>query len=80
VLALNGSKDVQVIAASNLPGIRASLQKSHSRKYEVIELPGLNHLFQTCIKCSPSEYQDLEETFSPTALATMDDWLSKNVQ
>ena len=80
VLALNGSKDVQIIASSNLAGIKASLQKSHSPEYDVIELPGLNHLFQTCIKCNPSEYGDLEETFSPTALETMDDWLLKNVQ
>jgi len=80
VLALNGSRDIQVIAASNLAGIRAALQKSHSPKYDVIELPGLNHLFQTCIKCSMVEYMDLEETFSPGALETMDDWLLKNVQ
>lgn len=80
VLALNGSKDVQVIATTNLEGIRASLKKSHSPKYDVIELPGLNHLFQTCIKCNLAEYGDLEETFSPTALSILDDWLSKNVQ
>jgi hypothetical protein len=80
VLALNGSKDVQVIATTNLAGIKASLQKSRSPKYDVIELPGLNHLFQTCIRCSPAEYGDLEETFSPTALAIIDDWLLKNVQ
>jgi pimeloyl-ACP methyl ester carboxylesterase len=80
VLALNGSKDVQVIASSNLAGIRATLQKSHSPAYDVIELPGLNHLFQTCIKCSPAEYVDLQETFSPGALERIDDWLLKNVQ
>jgi len=80
VLALNGSKDVQVIASSNLAGIRAALQKSHSPAYDVMEVPGLNHLFQTCIKCSPSEYGDLEETFSPKALEIMDDWLLKNLQ
>jgi pimeloyl-ACP methyl ester carboxylesterase len=80
VLALNGSKDVQVIAASNLAGIRASLQKSRSPKYDAIELPGLNHLFQTCIKCSPSEYGELEETFSTGALEIMDGWLLKNVR
>jgi pimeloyl-ACP methyl ester carboxylesterase len=79
VLALDGSKDVQVVAGPNLAGIRACLQKSHSPKYDVIELPGLNHLFQTCIKCSPSEYGDLEETFSPAALGIMDGWLLKNV-
>ncbi|MEP6628104.1 MAG: alpha/beta fold hydrolase [Ginsengibacter sp.] len=80
VLALGGSKDVQVIAQTNLPGITAALQKSHSSRYDVIELPGLNHLFQTCTKCSPAEYGDLEETFSPTALAVMDDWLLENVR
>jgi hypothetical protein len=80
VLALNGSRDVQVIARTNLAGIRASLQKSHSPKYDVIELPGLNHLFQTCLQCSPAEYGELEETFSPSALAAIDAWLLKNIE
>jgi pimeloyl-ACP methyl ester carboxylesterase len=80
VLALNGSKDVQVIATSNLAGIKSSLQKSGSPKYDIVEIPGLNHLFQTCIRCSPSEYNDLEESFSPKALEIMGNWLQKNVQ
>jgi len=79
VLALNGSKDVQVVAAPNLNGIKNSLKKSKSPEYETIEIPGLNHLFQTCIKCSPSEYIDLEESFSPKALDIMGNWLQKNV-
>jgi pimeloyl-ACP methyl ester carboxylesterase len=80
VLALNGSKDVQVVAAPNLAGIRSSLQKSRSPGYEVIELPGLNHLFQTCLKCSPAEYGELEETVAPKALEAIDNWLAKNVR
>ncbi|MEP6713643.1 MAG: alpha/beta fold hydrolase, partial [Ferruginibacter sp.] len=80
VLALNGSKDVQVIAASNLAGIKSSLKKSKSPQYDVIELAELNHLFQTCIKCSPDEYGELEESFSPKALQVMGDWLQKNVK
>ncbi|MEO5942510.1 MAG: alpha/beta hydrolase [Ferruginibacter sp.] len=80
VLSLNGSKDVQVIAKSNLTGIKASLKKSSSPKYDVIEIPGLNHLFQTCIKCSPDEYGDLEETFSPKALEIIGTWLDKNIK
>jgi hypothetical protein len=80
VLALNGSKDIQVIAATNLEGIRTCLQKSQSPKYDVIQLPELNHLFQTCTLCNLNEYADLEETFSPKALALMNDWLGKNVQ
>ena len=80
VLALNGSKDVQVIAATNLKGIKQSLQKSKSPEYDVIEIPGLNHLFQTCIVCNPAEYIVLEESFSPRALDTMENWLRENVQ
>ena len=80
VLAMNGEKDVQVLATSNLNGIKLCLQKSKSVTYNVIEIPGLNHLFQTCIKCSPSEYNDLEESFSPKALEIMGAWLQKNEQ
>jgi pimeloyl-ACP methyl ester carboxylesterase len=75
VLALNGSKDVQVLATSNLQGIRSALKKSRSKKYKVEEIAGLNHLFQDCKKCSVKEYGELEETLSPTALQMISDWL-----
>ncbi len=78
VLALNGEKDVQVIAKSNLAGIAASLKKN--KKNNIQELPGLNHLFQTCKTCSPNEYFSLEETFSPKALEVMTGWLKKVVK
>ena len=80
VLALNGSKDVQVIASQNLPGIEAALKKSNIKNYEVKELPGLNHLFQTCKTCTVNEYGKLEETFSPAALDIITEWLNKNVK
>jgi len=80
VLAINGSKDIQVVSAPNLAGIKASLAKSKSKIYEVKELPGLNHLFQTCTKCTVEEYGELEETMSPLALQTIGDWLDKNVK
>lgn len=80
VLALNGSKDIQVLPASNLAGIRSALQKSKSPLYEVKEIPGLNHLFQACKKCGLDEYSQLEETFSPVALQLISDWLNKNTR
>lgn len=80
VLALNGEKDVQVLAKSNLEGIRSSLQKSKTKKFEVVELPGLNHLFQACKVCSVQEYFVLEETFSPTALEVISHWLDRTVK
>lgn len=77
VLALDGSKDLQVIATSNLAGIHKALEKSKSPAYETRELPGLNHLFQHCNKCTISEYGELEETFAPEALEIMENWLKK---
>lgn len=75
VLALDGSKDLQVIAASNLAGIENALKKSKSPSYEIKEMPGLNHLFQHCRKCTIVEYGELEETFAPEALEVMGNWL-----
>ncbi len=80
VLALNGSRDVQVIAPSNLAGIERSIKKSKVTVFEKREMEGLNHLFQHCKKCTVSEYGEIEETFSPGVLKIMSDWLDKNVK
>jgi len=80
VLALNGSKDVQVNAAINLPAIKKALKKSKSPSYETKEIPGLNHLFQHCKKCTVEEYDEIEETFALEALEIMGKWLDKNVK
>ena len=75
VLALNGDKDIQVIAPSNLNAIKTALKKSKSSQYNIVSLPGLNHLLQTCTKCNVPEYGELEETIAPIVLQTMGDWL-----
>ena len=80
VLALNGEKDVQVDAKINLPAIHNALQKSRSKNFKTIELPGLNHLFQHCKKCTIEEYSELEETFSPEVLKIMGDWIQEVVK
>lgn len=80
VLALNGDKDIQVVSGQNLPGIEASLKKSKSKVYEIKELSGLNHLFQSCKKCTVAEYGELEETISSDALNIISNWLEKNVK
>lgn len=80
VLAINGDKDIQVISRQNLPGIEASLKKSKVKNYTIKEMRGLNHLFQTCNKCTLEEYGDLEETFSPAALQIIGEWLKVNVK
>ncbi len=75
VLALNGEKDVQVDPTINLAAIESALKKSKSKNYKMIELPGLNHLFQHCTKCTIDEYGEIEETFSPEVLKIIGDWI-----
>jgi len=77
VLALNGEKDLQVPPKQNLPVIRKALAEGGNRDYEVDELPGLNHLFQTANTGSPAEYTSIEETMSPVALEKISSWILK---
>lgn len=75
VLAINGSKDLQVPATENLTKIAEALEEGGNKKYEIVELADLNHLFQTSETGSPGEYMLIEETMSPVALETMGDWI-----
>ena len=77
VLALNGSLDLQVSAKENLAGIKSSLTKAGNKNFEIKEIEGLNHLFQTAATGNPSEYGQIEETFSPKALEQISNWLLK---
>ncbi|ADQ17542.1 alpha/beta hydrolase fold protein [Leadbetterella byssophila DSM 17132] len=73
VLALNGTKDVQVTAKENLEGLRASLPKN--KKTEILAMEGLNHLFQTAKTGSVMEYGQIEETISPAVLEKIASWI-----
>jgi pimeloyl-ACP methyl ester carboxylesterase len=79
VLAINGSKDVQVRASANLIAIRAGLETGGNTAFEIIEYPGLNHLFQTAETGLVEEYAKIEETFSPSVLKDIADWILKIV-
>ncbi|HYG49890.1 MAG TPA: alpha/beta fold hydrolase [Flavobacteriales bacterium] len=75
VLAVNGSKDLQVPSKQNLDAIKINLSKGRNNKSETIEFPGLNHLFQECKTGSPDEYGEIEQTFSPAALEEITKWI-----
>ena len=77
VLALSGEKDLQVPPAQNLPAIRKALVDGGNKYFEVDELPGLNHLFQTANTGAPGEYSTIEETISPVALEKISRWIRK---
>ncbi|MBK7645336.1 MAG: alpha/beta fold hydrolase [Planctomycetes bacterium] len=81
VLALAGSKDVQVYPpARNLAGIASALAEGGNSDHETRELPGLNHMFQRCSRGSISEILALPETFDPAALEVLEHWLSGHLR
>jgi fermentation-respiration switch protein FrsA (DUF1100 family) len=80
VLVLNGSLDLQVDPAQNLPPIRAALGAAGNTDMELVELPGLNHLFQHATSGMPAEYGTIEETMSPEVLDKVSTWVVKHTR
>jgi len=78
VLAVNGSKDLQVAAKENLAAISAALKRGGNNKVTVKEYPNLNHLFQECTTGLPTEYAVIEQTFSPDVLNDISNWILNN--
>ena len=75
LLAINGNLDAQVRAATNLAAMKRVLETSGHADFRIVELAGLNHLFQTCTTGLPYEYPAIEETFAPRALQTIGEWV-----
>jgi fermentation-respiration switch protein FrsA (DUF1100 family) len=75
VLAVNGDKDLQVDADLNLPAIERALREGGNRDFQIVRLPGLNHLFQPSTKGAVSEYLEIEQTVAPAALDTVTRWI-----
>ena len=63
LLAINGDKDTQVSASSNLEVIKENVPQADVRL-----MPGLNHLMQHAVTGAVSEYYDITETISPEVL------------
>ena len=75
VLAINGSKDLQVPPDYNLPPIEQALKAGGNTHYKVVKLDGLNHLFQHCKTGAVTEYGSIEETFAPEAMELIASWI-----
>jgi len=75
ILALNGELDSQVSPKQNLPVLAKILKEAGNRNYRIIELPKLNHFFQTCETGSILEYGKIEETIAPAVLDTISGWI-----
>lgn len=73
LLALYGSKDLQVPAKENV-AVLESLA-TEKKNFDIKVIPNLNHLFQECDTGSPREYKKIEQTISPVALNEMVNWI-----
>ncbi|MDE5876559.1 MAG: alpha/beta hydrolase [Muribaculaceae bacterium] len=64
VLAINGTKDIQVNADKNLEAFRNNV-----KNVEIQRMDGLNHLMQHAVTGETSEYNEIRETISPEVLS-----------
>ncbi|WP_327150321.1 alpha/beta hydrolase family protein [Nocardia sp. NBC_01329] len=77
VLALFGSKDVQVPPAQNEQPMRDLLGADPEATVTVLE--GLNHLMQPAGSGLPAEYESIETTIDPVALDAITGWLGDRI-
>lgn len=79
VLAIFGSKDLQVDAEQSIPGLEAALTEAGNTDFEIVTLPDANHLFQVTETGAISEYETLPNEFTPDLIPTIIDWLEDHV-
>lgn len=79
ILALIGEKDLQVPPGQNIPALRAACTASGHQDCTIMELEGLNHLFQHAETGRVAEYARIEETFAPEALDIISRWILARV-
>lgn len=75
VMALNGSKDCQVVASQSVPALRRTLPPN--KQNLIKQYDGLNHLFQHCLTGLPTEYGTIEETFSEEVIRDIITWIKQ---
>ena len=75
ILAINGEKDIQVNAETNLNGFKKYLLQAGNKNSKTILFPNLNHMFQNAKTGDVSEYLSIEETISPEVLNVIAEWI-----
>lgn len=71
VMAIGGSKDLQVNASANLKATSQLLPSATIKQYD-----GLNHLFQPCITGMVTEYSAISTTISEEVMRDMAEWIT----
>ena len=75
VLAVNGSRDTQVTPGLNLGGIRDALGEAGHTDATLVELTGLNHLFQRAQTGLMGEYARDEPVMVPRVTELVSAWI-----
>jgi len=78
VLALDGSKDMQLDPEQNIAAMKAAFARGGNADVTIQLLPGLNYMFQTAETGLGWEYPTIAETISPTVLQIIGDWIAKH--
>jgi len=78
VLALNGDRDLQVDADQSVPLLRQAYEKSGNKDFTVMEIDGVNHLFQKAQSGSPALYGAIEETMAPEVQKAISEWVTRH--
>lgn len=77
VLGIYGSNDHIVPCRRSLSLIAKTLTKAGNSHVTTLEMPNMNHQFQTCKTGSLKEYAEIEETIAPLALETITEWIKR---
>ena len=80
VLALEGEKDINVVASQNVSAMKTAFARGHNHDATVRVLPGLNYLFQTAKTGFAGEYQTIQETMSPDVLNIIGAWIAEHTK
>lgn len=82
LIALNGTKDLQVPYEENLKALKNSFLTAHGNNRDsydkyvtIMKIEGVNHLFQRSQTGLPMEYSKIEETISPEVLEKVTTWI-----
>jgi pimeloyl-ACP methyl ester carboxylesterase len=78
VAALSGDLDLQVDSGENVPLLRKAYETSGNKDFTVVEIEGVNHLFQKAQSGSPALYGAIEETIAPEVLTVIGNWITSH--
>lgn len=75
VLALNGTKDIQVNADINLAAIEKNLSSGKCKYYRIEKIANLNHLFQNADKGTVKEYFTIQQSIAEEPMVMIKDFI-----